>query len=270
MFIAVEPRMKLKLADLHLDKRKLQYFNRYPPSKRGYTGYYSRDGLVVGLYKDTIVQVFYIAGESDQALCLDYYGRPESFVEIPVVHVPVVDSIQGPSSIRAGERLKLLAMSNLNETLGYTWTLTAGRIIGGQYTNQIMIDTTGLAGQKITITAEIEHAFGVRALGSTVVDRINAVRMSEAQLNGTEVSDEDYWHMYYWGGVLEQFTGDGAMAMFGVPAPGDTALTVAVNVTDWPKVEGLAEEATAVLLFALFTVCVKSVEVLVLKLPSPL
>jgi hypothetical protein len=31
-------------------------------------------------------------------------------------------------------------------------------------------------------------------------------RMSESELNGTEISDDDYWHMYYWGGVLEQFT----------------------------------------------------------------
>jgi uncharacterized protein DUF3160 len=32
------------------------------------------------------------------------------------------------------------------------------------------------------------------------------IRISEAELNGTEISDEDYWHMYYWGGTLEQFT----------------------------------------------------------------
>jgi hypothetical protein len=31
-------------------------------------------------------------------------------------------------------------------------------------------------------------------------------RISEAELNGQEISTEDYWHMYYWGGVLEQFT----------------------------------------------------------------
>ena len=31
-------------------------------------------------------------------------------------------------------------------------------------------------------------------------------RISEAELNGSEISDDDYWHMYYWGGVLEQFT----------------------------------------------------------------
>ena len=39
----------------------------------------------------------------------------------------------------------------------------------------------------------------------------------------------------------------------GVPVPGDTAVTVAVNVTDWPKTEGLDEDATLVLVDAWFT-----------------
>ena len=58
----------------------------------------------------------------------------------------------------------------------------------------------------------------------------------------------------------------------GVPAPGDTALTVAVNVTDWPDTDGLAEEATVVVLLAWFTVCVSAELVLSLarKLVSPL
>jgi hypothetical protein len=30
--------------------------------------------------------------------------------------------------------------------------------------------------------------------------------ISEAELNGQEISNDDYWHMYYWGGTLEQFT----------------------------------------------------------------
>lgn len=37
----------------------------------------------------------------------------------------------------------------------------------------------------------------------------------------------------------------------GVPDPGDTTETVAVNVTDWPKIEGLTELATAVVVLAL-------------------
>jgi hypothetical protein len=31
-------------------------------------------------------------------------------------------------------------------------------------------------------------------------------RISEAELNGTEISVDDFWHMLYWGGSLEQFT----------------------------------------------------------------
>jgi len=40
----------------------------------------------------------------------------------------------------------------------------------------------------------------------------------------------------------------------GVPPPGATAATVAVNVTDWPNTDGLCEEITTVELPALFTV----------------
>jgi hypothetical protein len=31
-------------------------------------------------------------------------------------------------------------------------------------------------------------------------------RIAEAELNGTEISTDDQWHMHYWGGTLEQFT----------------------------------------------------------------
>jgi hypothetical protein len=49
----------------------------------------------------------------------------------------------------------------------------------------------------------------------------------------------------------------------GVPLPGVTAVTVAVNVTDWPNTDGLCEELNAVELPALFTVCDNAAEVLV-------
>ncbi len=31
-------------------------------------------------------------------------------------------------------------------------------------------------------------------------------RIAEAELNGGQISEDDYWRMYYWGGALEQFT----------------------------------------------------------------
>ena len=55
----------------------------------------------------------------------------------------------------------------------------------------------------------------------------------------------------------------------GVPAPGETGLTVAVKVTDWPKTEGLAEEVKAVAVEAMLTTWLTAVLVLELKLESP-
>ena len=55
----------------------------------------------------------------------------------------------------------------------------------------------------------------------------------------------------------------------GVPAPGATAATVAVKVTDCPNTDGLAEEVTVVVVLAWFTVCDTVLDVLVPKLVSP-
>src|SRR5205807_1660940 len=56
----------------------------------------------------------------------------------------------------------------------------------------------------------------------------------------------------------------------GVPDPGTAALTVAVNVTDWPNTDGLVDDATAVLVLSLLTTWLgDSVPVPPLKLPSP-
>src|SRR5438105_3092393 len=56
----------------------------------------------------------------------------------------------------------------------------------------------------------------------------------------------------------------------GVPAPGKLAVTVAVNVTLWPNTDGFADDVSAVLVLAWFTVCVSVALVLVAKLVSPL
>ena len=45
--------------------------------------------------------------------------------------------------------------------------------------------------------------------------------------------------------------------------------TVAVNVTTAPYADGLADEASVTVVFALFTVCVSAVDVLLLSFASP-
>ena len=55
----------------------------------------------------------------------------------------------------------------------------------------------------------------------------------------------------------------------GMPVPGETTATVAVNVTDWPDTEGFVPETSAVVVLAAFTVCVSADEVLVVCPASP-
>ena len=56
----------------------------------------------------------------------------------------------------------------------------------------------------------------------------------------------------------------------GAPAPGATTLTDAVNVTVWPNTDGFGEELSEVTVLSLLTTWLTTVEVLAVKLPSPL
>src|SRR5438132_13312781 len=55
----------------------------------------------------------------------------------------------------------------------------------------------------------------------------------------------------------------------GVPAPGASAVIVAVNVTAWPNTEEFAEDASAVAVLAWLTDWVSGAEVLALKRSAP-
>src|SRR5262249_62412162 len=55
----------------------------------------------------------------------------------------------------------------------------------------------------------------------------------------------------------------------GVPAPGATAATAAVKVTDWPVTAGLSDEARATAVAARLTVSARAAEGLFAKLPVP-
>ena len=55
----------------------------------------------------------------------------------------------------------------------------------------------------------------------------------------------------------------------GVPLPGATAVTVAVNVTDCVKTEGFTDDVTTTVLPSWLTTCERADEVLASKLESP-
>jgi len=58
----------------------------------------------------------------------------------------------------------------MNAKRGYTWTVSTGEIVSGQFTHKITVDTSGLAGQIVIATAEIRDVFGHAAVASAKVD----------------------------------------------------------------------------------------------------
>lgn len=168
MFIEVQPRGKLKFSELRLDERRLQHFNPSDPARSGYKGYRSDDGLVVSLFKNEVLRIVYLAAEADKPRCPDFYERPTAFVEIVFPHYATVN-LRGPESVKAGAMLKVSAYSNTNQTRGFTWAVTAGKITAGQYTKEITIDTSGLAGQQVVVSAETIDVGHHTATSSIVV-----------------------------------------------------------------------------------------------------
>lgn len=160
MFIAVHPRAQLKLRDLNVDKRKLDQFNASDPPRHEFKGYRSDDGLLVSVYRGRVGQIFYLPTRADSARCHSYYSQSESFAQVVLVHVPLISRLEAPETIKAGERLLVIAYSDVNETLGYEWQVKPGRIVAGQYTKEVSIDTSGLGGQTLVVTAEIGDGLG--------------------------------------------------------------------------------------------------------------
>lgn len=65
-------------------------------------------------------------------------------------------SIDCPSEdVTPGTKLVLRSSADIESKRGPTWTVNAGRIIGGQHTNKITLDTAGLAGRIILVSAEL-------------------------------------------------------------------------------------------------------------------
>lgn len=170
MFIDVEPKAITKITSLRLDKQKFRTFNPYESSFKGLKSYWNEsDGLLVSTHKGKVLQLDYLAAAADRVNCAAFYEDPESFIRVILGHTPVVSVDCPVRSAKAGEKVVFSAFANANARRGYTWTVSTGKIISGQFTHQITVDTTGLAGQTILATAELRDIFGHTAVASSEV-----------------------------------------------------------------------------------------------------
>ena len=156
LFVERELQTAKTLAALGFERKRFETFDPSWPRNIGYRGYEDKhSGLLLKSYKGEIFQIDHIAAKRDRFRCPGYYRRPRDFVQAVPEHAPLV-SIRCPeNNPSAGERIAFVAnyqRSGLRIFL--EWHASGGRIVEGQKTRQILLDTTGLEGQTIEVSVE--------------------------------------------------------------------------------------------------------------------
>jgi hypothetical protein len=122
----------------------------------GFKGYWNEsEGLLINTLQGKVIQIDYLAAAADKSRCLSFYHEPESFIRIWTVHVPIIIVNSSVKYTKAGESVSFSAFANVNAKRGYSWAVTNGKILSGQLTHKITVDTSGLAGQSVIATAEL-------------------------------------------------------------------------------------------------------------------
>jgi len=170
MFIQVQPKARLKLEALGLNNKKLKRLKVFEQYKSDGKHYLTDTGLVLETFRGSVNRAVYIAALSDRYLCPSYYEQPEAFVASLAVHPPLIISIDCPKSAPAGTNLVLKAFASVDARHGPTWSVDAGKIVQGQHTYKITLDTTGLAARTILVTAELADTFGHAVMASCRID----------------------------------------------------------------------------------------------------
>lgn len=156
LLIEVTPKKTLPLARLRLKRKDLRAFDP-SPKEQGYKGYLDdKGGLVLSTYEGDVLQLDYIAAAQDRHLFRNYYEQPEAFVQrMLFLHSPVLFITCPPDKPEAGEQITFSADIALTPKITFDWTVSAGKIIKGQGTRTIIVDTTGLEGQSIKATVTL-------------------------------------------------------------------------------------------------------------------
>jgi hypothetical protein len=156
MFIQVWPKSEPGINVLHLDKKRLKKLDAPALLDRSHKGFLAREGLVIDTYRGRVLQLVYIADPSDVHLCPVFLEEPALFIQTFNHHPPLTVSINCPTeAVTPGTKLVLRSSMGLDLRRGPRWTVNAGRIIAGQHTHKMTLDTTGLAGRTILVSAEM-------------------------------------------------------------------------------------------------------------------
>ncbi len=156
--IIIHPRVQLSLDELELRKDNLKELNipGYIIDGKGVID--EEEGLVIKTSGGAVREIVYTAEESDRRLCEEYYGSLGRFADSACNFTCLTVTVSCPDEVEEGQMVTFsanVAVGDPIPPLTYTWTVTGGKIVEGQGTESIKVDSKGLRGQTITATVDV-------------------------------------------------------------------------------------------------------------------
>jgi len=155
--IDITPKTHIYLSDLQPDERKLRRLEASAEFIIDGDAYFDDDdGFVVTIQKGAVRRVVYIAAKNDRQVCPTPYLEPRRFAELIICFLCPTVSVSCQDEIEDGG-LATFTVNVMGEPANstYTWTVTDGKIVEGQGTTSIKVDSKGLQGKTITATVDV-------------------------------------------------------------------------------------------------------------------
>jgi hypothetical protein len=166
--IEVTPKLSLRFNRKDFGESSFKSFDPSPHRTGTYKAYIDKKrGLLINTREGKVVEVIYFAGSGDNNLCQSYYMNPEEFISEPSGMPPIV-WLDCPTTTQES-KITLTAHTVDDPELLLIWTVSAGKVLKGQYTDTITFDVTGLPRQTINVMAEVIHKSGLAAAATCKV-----------------------------------------------------------------------------------------------------
>ncbi|HKO96609.1 MAG TPA: hypothetical protein VJU86_06445 [Pyrinomonadaceae bacterium] len=156
LHIEVELKRPRKMSDLGIRESQFRGFLPAGAPEKSYNGYTDEnEGWVIETHKGRVTRLYYIAARNDWSLCSTYYQEPEAFVKYEVEWGFPSISMGCPEVLAEGDQAILTAITHAFWRRTFKWQVNVGRIVAGQGTGRITVDTTGAGGRQLKATVEL-------------------------------------------------------------------------------------------------------------------
>jgi hypothetical protein len=158
IYIEVTPTKALRLSDVGLRPSDIRKFEPDIGAMLPYEGYVDeQNGLAVRIESNKAnAVVYFLPNAKERERCPDFYPVARALLDVPVCFLCPAFYLSSPDEVEEGTLVTFTALgATWPRPTTIRWEITAGKILDGQGTNSIRVDSTKLEGKLIKATFKI-------------------------------------------------------------------------------------------------------------------